>query len=95
MPSIPRYASRPPSGDHAGSSPKTVLTRRRPLPSAFITHRFQLPDRVLPNAICVPSGDHDGSASSTVEPLEDVSCVCALPSAFITQMRKRPPRELS
>ena len=47
---------------------------------------------VLANAICVPSGDHRGWISSEESSSGvDVSCVWSLPSAFITQMRQRPP----
>jgi hypothetical protein len=40
-------------------------------------------------AICEPSGDHAGSASSTWETF--VMSTGSLPSAFITQMSRAPP----
>jgi len=51
-------------------APLPVLTMRRFVPSAFITQTCQLAPngRVLANAIFVPSSDHAGCRSSTVEP---------------------------
>ena len=81
----PTYASCCPSGDQAGSLPKTDETCRGLLPSASMTQRFQLPARVLPNAIFVPSGDQAGSESTTSESAGGEISVCPLPSAFMTQ----------
>ena len=48
------------------------------------------PPRVLAKAIRLPSGDHAGVLSSAYV-LSGVSADCALPSAFITQMRQWSP----
>jgi hypothetical protein len=50
-----------PSGDQAGYSPLTRLTRLCPEPLAFITQMLGIgPPRTEANAILLPSGDQAG-----------------------------------
>src|SRR5512132_4176818 len=90
IPLDPLKAMCDPSGDQDGSVAKSELRLWRPEPSALMSQMFHVPFRVLANAIWLPSGDQAGLLSSQ-HVLSGVSAVCPLPSAFITQMRKRSP----
>jgi hypothetical protein len=49
-----------PSGDQAGYSPYTRLSRLRPDPSGRMTQIVAFPARTEPKAILLPSGDQAG-----------------------------------
>ena len=81
-------AIRSPSGEKAGvrSVPGVVAVRfTTPDPSAFIVWICE--SRV--NAICAPSGDHDGSWLLT--PVVTVSACSSSPAAVIAQTSAAPP----
>ena len=61
------------------------------MPSAFMSHRFQVPARVLAKATLDPSGDQAGSLSSALDEGSGEIWFWPLPSGFIVQMRNLLP----
>src|SRR6266511_2073683 len=87
-----------PSGDQSGWAALGRKGKSRTLSSRVVTSTMKTllspVDRVRPNTISLPVGDHDGSESDSPGPGE-VTCSIPEPSEFATKIAVGPPGVVS